>query len=83
MRACSTRFGRRNTGARRPLFWPSRVEARVPYKSSFQHVACRQAFGLSGGKVGSIAPRRAPSAIRQSPAFPASREASVGAAMGA
>jgi bifunctional non-homologous end joining protein LigD len=45
----------------------------------FQHVPRRQAFDLTVGQAWSVATRRAPSAIRPSPAFPAGREAASGA----
>src|SRR5277367_1032721 len=70
-------------GTRWTLFWPSRVEARVPYESSFQHVAYRQAFGLTGSQSRAVPSRRPSPAVHPSAAFTTRREASFGAAMGA
>jgi hypothetical protein len=52
----------------------------------FSHVACRQAFSGAGRQVRSVARRPkpkcfAPSGLHLSPAFPAGREASLGASM--
>src|SRR5271168_3294346 len=47
------------------------------------HAACRQAFGLAGPHVRSIAPRRAPSKLHSAAAFPARRKASLRASMAA
>jgi hypothetical protein len=55
-------------------------------EASSHHAACRQAFGLSGRQGGLIAPQPIQlhaSALCPSPAFPAGREAPLGAAMGA
>jgi hypothetical protein len=47
-----------------------------------QYAACRQTLDPTGHGSRPVAPRRSPSAVRQSPAFLISRDASIGVAMG-
>ena len=86
--SCAPAPGERLSKAKLRWSFPrhNRVKAWSSIEASSRHAACRQAFGLSGRQGGLIAPQPIQlhaSALCPSPAFPAGREAPLGAAMGA